>query len=97
MKSAAASEWRFNTPAGRRSPTTRIGTVSRAYVEINALGEVRVGRAAIFLNALNLTNVRQRDDEPLLRPAPGLGGEPITDVWAPLARAHVQSRRATEL
>jgi outer membrane receptor for ferrienterochelin and colicins len=59
-------------------------TESPAYVEINALAEVRVGRAAIFLNALNLTNVRQRDEEPLLRPAPGLGGEPITDVWAPL-------------
>ena len=59
-------------------------TVSPAYVEVNALAEVRVGRAAIFLNALNLTNVRQRDEEPLLRPVPGLGGEPITDVWAPL-------------
>jgi iron complex outermembrane receptor protein len=57
---------------------------SRSYVEVNALAEVRLGRAALFLNALNLTNVRQRDSEPLLRPAPGLGGEPITDVWAPL-------------
>jgi iron complex outermembrane receptor protein len=59
-------------------------TTSRTYVEINALAEVRVGKAAFFLNALNLTNVRQRDSDPLLRPAPGLGGEPITDVWAPL-------------
>jgi iron complex outermembrane receptor protein len=59
-------------------------TQSRTYVEINALAEVRVGKAAIFLNALNLTNVRQRDSDPLLRPSPGLGGEPITDVWAPL-------------
>jgi iron complex outermembrane receptor protein len=57
---------------------------SRAYVELNVLGELRVGRAAVFLSALNLTNVRQRDADPLLRPAPGLAGEPITDVWAPL-------------
>jgi outer membrane receptor for ferrienterochelin and colicins len=57
---------------------------SRGYVELNALAEVKVGRAAVFLNALNVTNVRQRDYEPLLRPTPGLGGEPITDVWAPL-------------
>jgi iron complex outermembrane receptor protein len=60
-------------------------TRSPGYVEVNALAEVRVKKAAIFLNVLNLTNVRQRDYEPLLRPTPGLGGEPITDVWAPLA------------
>jgi outer membrane receptor for ferrienterochelin and colicins len=59
-------------------------TVSRAYVEVNALAEVKAGRAAFFVNAMNLTNVRQRDEDPLLRPTPGLGGEPITDVWAPL-------------
>lgn len=57
---------------------------SRGYLEVNALAEVKAGRGAIFLNALNVTNVRQRDYEPLLRPAPGLGGEPITDVWAPV-------------
>lgn len=59
-------------------------TRSPGYFEVNALAEVRAKKAKIFLNALNLTNVRQRDYEPLLRPTPGLGGEPITDVWAPL-------------
>ena len=58
--------------------------VSRSYVEVNVLAELKIGKAAVFLTALNLTNVRQRDDDPLLRPAPGLAGEPITDVWAPL-------------
>lgn len=58
--------------------------VSSPYLEVNALGELKVGRAAVFLNALNLTNVRQRDYHPLLLPAPGLGGEPITSVWSPL-------------
>jgi iron complex outermembrane receptor protein len=60
-------------------------TVSPSYVELNALAEVKIGKVAVFLNALNLTNVRQRDYDPLLRPGPGLAGEPITDVWAPLA------------
>jgi outer membrane receptor for ferrienterochelin and colicins len=59
-------------------------TKSRSYIELNALGEINVGRAAIFLNALNLTNQRQQTSSPLLRPMPGLGGEPITDAWAPL-------------
>jgi iron complex outermembrane receptor protein len=59
-------------------------TRSRSYIELNVLGEVQLGRAAIFLNALNLTNQRQQTSSPLLRPVPGLGGEPITDAWAPL-------------
>jgi outer membrane receptor for ferrienterochelin and colicins len=59
-------------------------TKSRSYVELNALGEINVGKAAIFLNALNLTNQRQQTSSPLLRPVPGIGGEPITDAWAPL-------------
>lgn len=57
---------------------------SPGYWEVNALAEVKLGRAAVFMNALNLTNFRQRDYQPLLRPSPGLAGEPITDVWASL-------------
>ena len=60
----------------------RVDTPS--YVEVNALDELRLGKVALFVNALNLTNVRQRDYDPLLRPTPGLAGEPITDAWAPL-------------
>jgi iron complex outermembrane receptor protein len=59
-------------------------TRSPSFVEVNALAEIRFGRAAIFFNALNLTNVKQQDTNPLLRPTPGLGGDPITDAWAPL-------------
>ena len=60
-------------------------STSPGYVEINALGELRFGHVAVFLNALNLTNRRQTDFDPLIRPVPGPGGNPITDVWAPLA------------
>jgi iron complex outermembrane receptor protein len=59
-------------------------SVSPGFVELNALAEVRFGEVAVFLNAINLTNVRQTNYDPLLRPSPGPGGNPITDVWAPL-------------
>jgi iron complex outermembrane receptor protein len=57
---------------------------SPGFFELNALAEVRFGEIGVFLNALNLTDVRQTHYEPLLRPIPGPGGDPITDVWAPL-------------
>jgi len=59
-------------------------SVGEPYLELNALGEIRFGRLAIFLNATDLTDVRQTHFDPLLRPTPGPGGNPITDVWAPL-------------
>jgi outer membrane receptor for ferrienterochelin and colicins len=57
------------------------------FVEVNALAELRLGKWAIFANALDITDVRQRDYAPLLRPVgeSGLGGSPITSAWAPLA------------
>lgn len=60
-------------------------SVSRPYIELNALAEVRFNGVSIFLNALNLTDSRQTHSDPLLRATPGPGGNPITDVWAPLA------------
>jgi outer membrane receptor for ferrienterochelin and colicins len=59
-------------------------SVSKPYVELNALGEIRFGGISIFLNAINLTDVRQTRFDPLIRRTPGPGGDPITDVWAPL-------------
>jgi outer membrane receptor for ferrienterochelin and colicins len=58
--------------------------VSEPYIELNALGEIRLQGFSIFLNAINLTNVRQTHFNPLIRPTPGPGGNPITNVWAPL-------------
>jgi outer membrane receptor for ferrienterochelin and colicins len=59
-------------------------SVSEPYFELNAPGEIHFGAVSIFFNAINLTNVRQTRFDPLLRTTPGLGGTPITEVWAPL-------------
>jgi iron complex outermembrane receptor protein len=59
-------------------------SMSRAYVSFNALAEIRFKGISIFVNAINLSNVRQTRWDPLIRPSPGPGGNPITDVWAPL-------------
>jgi outer membrane receptor for ferrienterochelin and colicins len=44
----------------------------------------RVGRALLFINGENLTDVRQTRWEPLLRPARGVDGRWTVDAWAPL-------------
>jgi outer membrane receptor for ferrienterochelin and colicins len=59
-------------------------TVGRPYVEFNALAEIRFKGVSIFVNAINFTNAHQTHFDPLIRPTPGPGGNPITDVWAPL-------------
>jgi len=59
-------------------------TLSRPYILVNALAEIRFNDFSVFLNAINLTGTRQTHYEPLIRPTPGWGGDPITDVWAPL-------------
>jgi outer membrane receptor for ferrienterochelin and colicins len=60
-------------------------SVSEPYFELNVLGELRIGELELFANAINLTDVRQTRFDPLVRPSPGPGGDPITEVWAPLA------------
>jgi iron complex outermembrane receptor protein len=59
-------------------------TLSRPYILVNALAEVRFSGFSLFINAINLTGTRQTHYDPLIRPTPGWGGDPITDVWAPL-------------
>ena len=59
-------------------------TLSRPYILVNALAEIRFNGFSVFLNAVNLTGTRQTHYDPLIRPTPGWGGDPITDVWAPL-------------
>lgn len=59
-------------------------SASPGYWQLNCLAEVRFGEFAIFVNAVNLTDVRQTKYDPLVRPYPGPGDDPITGVWAPL-------------
>lgn len=59
--------------------------ISEPYFELNVLGELRIGDLELFANAIDLTGARQTHFDPLVRPSPGPGGDPITEVWAPLA------------
>lgn len=58
--------------------------VSRPYVSIGFLAERRFGPIRLFLNAENLTNVRQTRWDPLLSPDRGVDGRWTVDAWAPL-------------
>jgi outer membrane receptor for ferrienterochelin and colicins len=55
-----------------------------AYLELSALGELKLGETRVFVNAVNLTNVRQTHFDPLVLPAQEPDGRWTTDVWAPL-------------
>jgi iron complex outermembrane receptor protein len=57
---------------------------SPAYVIVGFLGEKRFGRIRLFLNAENLTNVRQTRWDSLLRPSQTADGRWTVDAWAPL-------------
>jgi len=59
-------------------------TESRPYSVFGVLATRRFGRALLFINGENLTDVRQTRWEPLLRPARGLDGRWTVDAWAPL-------------
>jgi outer membrane receptor for ferrienterochelin and colicins len=54
------------------------------YTLLGVLIERRIGPVRIFVNAENLTNVRQTQVAPLVRPQPTTTGRWTTDVWAPL-------------
>ncbi|MEO8313695.1 MAG: hypothetical protein ABI645_02775 [Pseudomonadota bacterium] len=60
--------------------------MSPGHWQPGALPEVRFGEIAVFFNAVNLTDVRQTNYDPLLRLSPGPGGNPATDAWAPMVR-----------
>ena len=57
---------------------------STPYLVVGLLVERRIGRARLFLNAENLTDVRQTRRDPLLRQAPSADGRWAVDGWAPL-------------
>ena len=57
---------------------------SEPYVIVGLLAEKRVGVARLFVNAENLTDVRQTKWDSLLRPSRGVDGRWTVDAWAPV-------------
>lgn len=59
-------------------------SVGLPHVLVGALGERRLGKVRLFLNAENLLDVRQTRHDPLTLPAPRPDGRWTVDAWAPL-------------
>lgn len=57
---------------------------SAPYVVVGLLAERRFGKVRVFVNAENLTDVRQTRYDALLRPRVGADGRWTVDAWAPL-------------
>jgi len=57
---------------------------SAPYTIVGLLGEKQFGRVRLFVNAENLTGVRQTKWDPMLRPARAVDGRWTVDGWAPL-------------
>lgn len=59
-------------------------TVSKPYLLWGSVAEWRVGRARLFVNVENLSDVRQTKHDPLVRPSRGPLGTWTVDAWGPL-------------
>jgi outer membrane receptor for ferrienterochelin and colicins len=57
---------------------------SRPYLLAGFVAEWRLGRARLFVNTENLSNVRQTRNEPLVRPSQATNGLWTVDIWGPL-------------
>jgi len=57
---------------------------SAPYSVFGVLASHRIGRALLFVNGENLTDVKQTNWDPLLRPSRGIDGRWTVDAWAPL-------------
>ncbi|SDL82359.1 iron complex outermembrane recepter protein [Maricaulis salignorans] len=56
-------------------------TRSDDYLHLGLLGEIVLGRVSLFINLENLLDVRQSDEDPILRPARAADGQWTTDIW----------------
>jgi outer membrane receptor for ferrienterochelin and colicins len=59
-------------------------TRSEPYSILGLLAERKVGPVKVFINAENLTNMRQTRFDPLVRPSQAIDGRWTVDAWAPL-------------
>jgi len=57
---------------------------SEPYLYVMAIAMRQFGSLEVVANFENLLDVRQTKHDPLVRPAPTVGGRWTTDVWAPL-------------
>jgi iron complex outermembrane receptor protein len=60
-------------------------STSEPFALLGLLGERRFGRWRVFVNAENLTDVRQTRWDPIARPVRDVDGRWTVDAWAPLA------------
>jgi iron complex outermembrane receptor protein len=56
---------------------------------VGGLAERQFGSLRLFINAENLSGVRQTRFDPLIRPARGVDGRWTVDAWAPLEGRNV--------
>ncbi|HWH50491.1 MAG TPA: TonB-dependent receptor, partial [Gemmatimonadaceae bacterium] len=66
-------------------------TISRPFTTLGLLFAKQVGRATLFLNGENLTDVRLTNYQPLVRQRIGEGGSWTVDPWAPLEGRRVNA------
>ncbi len=59
-------------------------STSDPYLVVGLLAERRFGRASLFVNLENLTDVRQTKSDPLTRPFRAADGNWTVDAWGPL-------------
>jgi iron complex outermembrane receptor protein len=59
-------------------------SASQPYVVFGLLVEKRFGRISLFVNAENLSGVRQTEWDPMVRPTRAPDGRWTVDAWAPL-------------
>jgi iron complex outermembrane receptor protein len=76
-------EWYYTGP--QRLEANPYRTESGSYNVFGVLASRNIGRRLLlFINGENLTNVKQTDWDPLLRPSRGVDGRWTVDAWAPL-------------
>jgi iron complex outermembrane receptor protein len=80
-------EWYFT--GAQRLEENPYRTSSEAYMIVGVLAEKQFGRVRVFVNAENLTGVRQTRWDPLLRPTRAADGRWTVDAWAPLEGRNV--------
>jgi len=68
----------------QRLETNPFRGTSAPYTLVGLLIERRVGRVRLFVNLENLTDVRQQQWDPVLRPERAVDGRWTVDAWAPL-------------